>query len=63
MSLNQFLVQAALKEAHLNIKSDRTIELSQRDANLVFEAIDNPPEPNPLLKAAFQKHQQFFNYL
>jgi uncharacterized protein (DUF1778 family) len=60
-TLNQFLVQAALKEAHLIIESDRAIELSERDASLVFELIDNPPEANSLLKAAFQKHQQFFD--
>lgn len=60
-TLNQFLVQAALKEARVILESERAIELSERDANLVFELIDNPPDANPLLKAAFQKHQQFFH--
>lgn len=60
-TLNQFLVQAALKEARLILDKERAIELSERDANLVFELIDNPPDANPLLKAAFGKHRQFFD--
>jgi uncharacterized protein (DUF1778 family) len=59
-TLNQFLIQAALKEAHLILDKERAIALSEQDANLVFDLINNPPEPNSLLKAAFQKHRDFF---
>lgn len=60
-TLNQFLVQAALKEAHRVLESERAIILSERDANTVFNLIENPPAPNARLKAAALKHKQFFS--
>ncbi|AFZ26397.1 hypothetical protein Cylst_4303 [Cylindrospermum stagnale PCC 7417] len=59
-TLNQFLVQAALKEAHKILEAERVINLSQQDADTVFSLIENPPEPNVALKAAAVKHQAFF---
>ncbi len=57
--LNQFLVQAALKEAQ-QILEARVMALSQKDAQTVFSLWENPPEPNPRLKAAVEKHKAFF---
>ncbi|MGM3306092.1 DUF1778 domain-containing protein [Anabaena sp. WFMT] len=59
-TLNQFLVQSALKEAHKILEAERVINLSQRDADTVFSLIENPPEPNSALKAAAVKHKEFF---
>lgn len=59
-TLNQFLVQSALKEAHKILEAERVIHLSQQDADRVFSLIENPPEPNSALKAAAVKHQEFF---
>jgi uncharacterized protein (DUF1778 family) len=58
-TLNQFLVQAALKEAERVLETDRTIVLSERDAQRVFDLIENPPTPNPQLLAAVDKHRAF----
>ena len=58
-TLNQFLVQAALKEADRVIEIDRTIALSERDAQRVFDLIENPPAPNQQLLAAVDKHRAF----
>lgn len=58
-TLNQFLVQAALKEAH-QILEARVIVLSQKDAQTVFSLWQNPPEPSTRLKAAVEKHKAFF---
>ncbi|BDA68132.1 Protein of unknown function DUF1778 [Rivularia sp. IAM M-261] len=60
-SLNQFIVQAALKEAKKLIEDERVIVLSERDADKVFSLIENPPEPNERLKAAIKKHKEFFS--
>lgn len=59
-TLNQFLVQAALKEAHQILEAERVITLSQKDAQTIFSLLENPPEPNMQLKAAVEKHKAFF---
>lgn len=60
-TLNQFMVQAALKEANKILNAERIITLSERDADKVFQLIENPPKPNALLKAAVKKHRTFFS--
>jgi uncharacterized protein (DUF1778 family) len=59
-TLNQFIVQAALKEAQQILEAERQIELSQRDAETVFFLLENPPSPNKRLKAAAAKHEAYF---
>lgn len=59
-TLNQFMIQAALKEAKKVIEDERAIILSQSDADQVFSLIENPPVPNAKLKAAWNKHKEFF---
>jgi uncharacterized protein (DUF1778 family) len=60
-TLNQFIVQAALKEAKKVTEDERVIFLSECDADKVFSLIENPPAPNARLKAAHKKHKAFFN--
>lgn len=59
-TLNQFLVQAALKEAHKILEEERVIILSERDANKVFSLLENPPTPNVRLQEAAIRHKAFF---
>jgi uncharacterized protein (DUF1778 family) len=58
-TLNQFLVQAALKEADRVFEAERTIVLSERDAQTVFDLLENPPTPNKQLLAAVDRHRAF----
>lgn len=60
-TLNQFLVQAALKEAQRILETERVITLSQPDADRIFDLIENPPAVNEKLKAAIARHQDFFS--
>ena len=60
-TLNQFMVQAALKEAKKIIEDEGLIILSEIDADKVFNLIENPHEPNSNLKAAMKKHREFFS--
>lgn len=60
-TLNQFLVQAALKEAHNILEAERVITLSEQDAEKVFRLIENPPKPNARLLAAVERHKAFFS--
>jgi uncharacterized protein (DUF1778 family) len=58
-TLNQFVVQAALKEANKVLEEERAIVLSERDADIVFGLLENPPTPNVRLQEAAMKHKAF----
>ncbi len=57
-TLNQFVVQAALKEAHAVLERERFIRLSRRDAEVFFKALKNPPSPNARLKKAVAAYKR-----
>ncbi|MFA7578902.1 DUF1778 domain-containing protein [Castellaniella sp.] len=55
-TLNQFVVQTALREAERIIEQERVIRLSARDTEAFFAALDNPLPPNAALKAALEDY-------
>ena len=57
-TVNQFLVQAALKEAQAVIEREDVIRLSPRDWNWLLPLLDAPHAPNARLQAALQRHRQ-----
>ena len=57
-TVNQFLVQSALKEAHAVIEREDIIRLSARDWNWLLDLLENPPKPNAKLKAAIKRYQK-----
>ncbi len=57
-TVNQFLVQSALKEAQAVIEREQTIRLSRRDCVRLLDLLDNPPRPNARLKAAMKRYQK-----
>lgn len=57
-TVNQFLVQSALKEAHAVIEREQSIRLTGTDWNWMLNLLDNPPEPNETLKAAMERYRQ-----
>lgn len=48
-TLNQFLVQAALEKADKIIDREKAIQLSQQDAIMLINLLENPPAPNQAL--------------
>jgi len=54
-TLNQFVVQAALKEAHAVLERER---LSRRDAEVFSKALESPPKPNARLKKAVAAYRR-----
>lgn len=56
-TVNQFLVQSALKEAQAVIEREEVIRLSARDWNWLLDLMANPPKPTPALKAAIKRYQ------
>lgn len=57
-TVNQFLVQAALKEAQSVIEREDVIRLSGRDWNWLLDLMESPPKPNAKLKAAIKRYQK-----
>ena len=61
-TLNQFVVQSALEKARSVIEYERVLNLTDNDALTIFEAVENPPEPNEkLIQAAGTYKQEFGN--
>jgi uncharacterized protein (DUF1778 family) len=56
-TVNQFLVQSALKEALAIIEREEVIRLSPRDWYWLLDLMENPPKPNTKLKAAMKRYQ------
>jgi len=56
-TVNQFLVQSALKEAQAVIEREEIIRLSSRDWLWLLDLLENPPEPNAKLTAAMTRYQ------
>jgi uncharacterized protein (DUF1778 family) len=57
-TLNQFLVQAALKEAQAVIEREQTLRLSRRDAERLLDLLEHPPPPNAALATAQARYQE-----
>ncbi|NOT85410.1 MAG: DUF1778 domain-containing protein [Methylococcaceae bacterium] len=56
-TINQFLVQSALKEAQAVIEREQVIRLSVRDWGWMLNLLENPPKPNAKLQAAMSRYQ------
>ena len=54
-TLSSFVVQAALKEAQRVIDREKTIYLTNNDAAMLLNLLDNPPPPNAALTRAFER--------
>jgi uncharacterized protein (DUF1778 family) len=59
-TLNQFVVQSALEKANSILERERVLNLTLRDAETIFEAIENPPPPNKQLIEAAQAYKEKF---
>ena len=57
-TINQFLVQSALKEANAVIEREQTIRLSRRDCERLLDLLENPPRPNSKFNAALKRYQK-----
>ncbi len=58
-TLNQFFVQAALKEADQVLERERVLKLSARDAKWLLDLLDQPPQPpNSKLREALADYHE-----
>lgn len=54
--LNQFIVQAALREAQRVIDRERVVELSSNDAAFLLKLLEKPAGPNARLAKALHSY-------
>lgn len=57
-TLNQFLVQSALREAERIIEQERAIRLRGQEAEAFLAALDKPAQPNEKLLAALKDYTE-----
>ncbi|MGH8584482.1 MAG: DUF1778 domain-containing protein [Gammaproteobacteria bacterium] len=57
-TVNQFLVQSALKEAEAVIERERILRLSRRDCEKLLDLLENPPPPSARFKAAMKHYRK-----
>lgn len=55
--LNQFIVQAALREAQRVIDRERIVELSSHDAAFLLKLLEKPARPNANLAKALRNYK------
>jgi|TARA_B100000745_G_scaffold174650_1_gene114402 uncharacterized protein (DUF1778 family) len=55
-SINSFVLSAAIEKAKQVIEREQALKLSQADAELLMEALDQPPTPNEKLQAASKRY-------
>ena len=58
LSVNEYLLEAALNLAEEQPLQPESIVLSERDWEIFTSALENPPEPNEALKAAIKEYQE-----
>lgn len=61
VTLNQFVVQAALEKAEKVIESETTIVLTRRESLRLLEMIESPPPCNQRFKKAMADYQRNAN--
>jgi len=59
-TLNQFVVQSALEKANSVLEREQVLNLTYRDAEALFETIENSPLPNQLLIKAARNYKREF---
>ncbi len=59
-TLNQFIIQSALEKANATLEQERILRLTLKDAEVFFEALENPPQPNETLIKAAQEYKKEF---
>ncbi|MCL1467770.1 DUF1778 domain-containing protein [Argonema galeatum] len=58
LSLDEYLLEAALNLAEEQPLQPESIVLSDKDWQIVTTAIENPPKLNPSLKAAIKRYKE-----
>ena len=58
LSLNNFILQAAAREADVILEQERVLRLTAGDAAMLLGLLDHPPKPNAALTRAFARRKE-----
>ena len=59
-SLSEFVISAVQEKASFVVKQNEQILANERDREIFFDALLNPPKPNAQLLKAAQEHREMF---
>ena len=54
VSLSSYILTSSLKQAQIDLEENEILVLSNRDRELVMDALENPTKPNEALKGLFR---------
>lgn len=54
LSLTAYITSVSLNQARLDIQENETLFVSGKDRDLVYQLLENTPEPNEALKGLFK---------
>ena len=54
LSLTSYITSVCLNQAKLDIQENETLFLSGKDRDLIYQLLENAPEPNEALKGLFK---------
>ncbi len=57
-SINSFVLSAAVEKAKNIMERERSLQLSERDARLLIDALDAPAKPNRRLQQAAERYPE-----
>lgn len=57
-TVSQFVLATALEEAEKVIRENEIVTLSEPDWKRFYDALTNPPPPNPALREVFAKYRK-----
>ena len=57
-TLSEFMIYSAKTQAEIIVRKHEAIVASRKDAKIFFDAIMNPPAPNPALKKVAKEYHQ-----
>lgn len=57
-TVNQFVAQSAFERAQRILENERVIHLTDRDAQSILDALENPPAPTSALEKAVRRHTE-----
>ena len=58
LSLNSFILHAAMREADAVLEQERLLRLTEDDAKILLDLLDHPPAPNAALSRAFARREE-----
>lgn len=57
-TVSQFVLATAMEKAEKIIRENEAVALSGRDWKVFYDALTNPPAPNPALRKAFARYKK-----